>query len=272
MERIPRGSTTRFAPAPTGYLHLGHVRNAALVWGIARATAGRVILRIEDHDRQRRRPEFDAALLEDLAWLGFQPDAGPFRQSDDDAPYVDALGRLRAAGRAYACDCSRSTFAGWTTQHGHPWHGPGCPGGCRERGLDDRPARIMRLVLDAGEEAWDDLALGRRSGPVAAAGDPPARDRHGNWTYGFAVVVDDLCQGVDLVIRGEDLLDATPDQIRLGGLLGREMAARFLHHALILGPDGAKLSKASRDTGVRDLRTAGWTAQDVLAAATEHAT
>lgn len=271
LERVPRGATTRFAPAPTGYLHLGHVLNAALAWGIAEAVAGRVILRIEDHDRQRCRPEYDAALLEDLAWLGFMPDSGPFRQSDDDRPYAAVLERLRDEGRAYACDCSRSTFARWAADHGRPWSGSGCPGGCRQRGLGDDAGTIVRLVLGDGEEAWDDAAAGMRSGPVAAGGDPPARDRDGNWTYGFAVVVDDLRQGVDLVVRGEDLVDSTPDQIRLGRLLGRGAPPAFLHHPLILRSDGSKLSKAARDSGVRDLRAAGWTPRQVVDAALEHA-
>lgn len=225
------------------------------------------MLRIEDHDRQRCRPEFDAALLEDLDWLGFHADEGPIRQSDDDAPYRNALERLRADGLVYACDCSRSTFARWSAEHGRGWSGPGCPGGCRERALVDRPGRVLRLVVGDGEETWEDLVLGPRTSPVAASGDPPARDRHGNWTYGFSVVVDDLRQGIGLVVRGEDLLDATPDQIRLGRLLGRPEPQRFLHHGLILRPDGAKLSKSSRDTGVRDLRAAGWTRDQVISAA-----
>ena len=228
---------------------------------------GSVLLRIEDHDRQRCRSAYDAALLEDLAWLGFEPDDGPIRQSDDEAPYRDALDRLRADGLVYACDCSRSTFARWAAELGRGWFGPGCPGGCRERGLEDRPGRVLRLLLGDGDETWEDLVLGPRTGPVAAPGDPPARDRHGNWTYGFSVVVDDLRQGIDLVVRGDDLLDATPDQVRLGRLLGRPEPPRFLHHGLILRPDGAKLSKSSRDTGVRDLRAAGWTREQVISAA-----
>jgi glutamyl/glutaminyl-tRNA synthetase len=104
---------------------------------------------------------------------------------------------------------------------------------------------------------WDDLLAGRSGGPVAPAGDLVARDRHGGWTYGFCVVVDDLRQGVDLVVRGRDLLHATPSQLRLAGRLGRATGARFLHHPLIRRPDGSKLSKSSGDTGVRELRAAG---------------
>ncbi len=267
--RVPRGLRTRYAPAPTGHLHLGHVANALVVWGIAGATGGTVLLRIEDHDRQRCRPEYDAALLEDLGWLGFVPDEGPVRQSDDDATYRDALERLRAAGLVYACDCTRSTFATWAAEHGRPWSGPGCPGGCRKRALPGGESTIVRIALGDGAEEWDDLRLGPRSGRVAAGGDPPARDRHGNWTYGLSVVVDDLRHDIGLVIRGEDLLDATPDQIRIARLLGRPDPPRFLHHGLIRRGDGSKLSKSSSDTGVRDLRDAGWTPAQVREAADE---
>ena len=117
---------------------------------MARARGGRVLLRIEDHDRQRCRPEYDAALLEDLAWLGFVADAGPVRQSDDDAPYEAALERLRADGLVYGCDCTRSTFAAWAAAHGATWSGPGCPGGCRERGL---AGRVLRVALGGGRSA-----------------------------------------------------------------------------------------------------------------------
>ena len=224
------------------------------------AAVGRalVLLRVEDHDRQRSRPEFDDALLEDLAWLGFVADEGPVRQSDSDEPYASALARLRAGGLVYACDCSRVDFAGG------PFAGPGCPGSCRERPLEEGPGRTLRAALGAGREAWMDGLVGPMAGDVAERGDLPIRDRHGNWTYAFAVVVDDHRQGVDLVIRGRDLLDATAPQIRLARLLGRDAPPAFLHHPLIRKPGGAKLSKADRDTSVRDLRAAGATPAAVI--------
>ena len=252
---------TRFAPAPTGYLHLGHVANAIWVWGLAARMAGQVLLRIEDHDRTRCRPEYDAALLEDLAWLGFRGDLGPVRQSETDEPYLAALQRLRADGLIYGCDCTRSTFARWLKANGRVWSGPGCPGGCRER---DATADTLRVAIGGGIEAWEDRLVGPRAGAVADGGDPIVRDRDGWWTYAFSVVVDDLRQGVDLVVRGLDLLDSTPDQIRLGRLLGRETPPTFAHHPLILRPDGSKLSKAGRATGVREWRVAGETPADVI--------
>jgi len=250
---------TRFAPAPTGFLHLGHVANALFVWGVARATGARVLLRIEDHDRQRCRPEYAAALLRDLDALGLVADEGPVRQSDDPGPYLEALERLEVAGVAYACDCSRSTFAAWAAAHGRSWSGPGCPGRCRGRGLEPLTGRAIRIALGDATERWDDLRLGPSEGPVAPSGDMPARDRHGNWSYGFAVVVDDLRQGVDLVVRGEDLAPATPDQLGLARLLGRTEAPRFLHHPLIRKPGGAKLSKADGDAAIGARLAAGAT-------------
>jgi len=252
---------TRFAPAPTGYLHLGHVANAIWVWRLARETGARVLLRIEDHDRKRCRPAYDAALLEDLEWLGFVADDGPVRQSDDEGPYAAALDQLRREDAAYGCDCSRSTFEKWADDHARRWHGPGCPGGCRDRALD---GPVLRVALGGGSEAWMDLLVGPCTDEVAADGDVPIRDRDGNWTYAFSVVVDDLRQGVDLVVRGRDLLAATAVQIRLARRLGRTSPPTFAHHSLLRDADGRRLSKADGATGVRELRTVGMTAQEVI--------
>lgn len=234
-----------------------------------------MVLRIEDHDRQRCRPEFEAALLDDLEALGFVPDEppldsfrsgspSPYRQSDNGPAYAAAVAGLQARGLVYACDCSRTTFAAWAAAHGRRWSGPGCPGGCAMRGLADDDAGVAwRVALGDGEERWTDLVLGEVAGEPSAGGDLPIRDRHGNWTYALCVVVDDLRHGIDLVIRGEDLLDATPAQVRLARLLGRETPPRFLHHPLIRRPDGRKLSKADGATGVRELLAAGETPRDL---------
>jgi glutamyl/glutaminyl-tRNA synthetase len=271
---VSDGPTTRFAPAPTGRLHLGHLANAIHVWGLARKLGGRVLLRIEDHDRQRCRPEYEAALLEDLDRLGVTADrpstdelragVSSYRQSDNGAAYEAALEQLGRTTRVYACDCSRSTFAAWRSANGRPWTGPGCPGRCLDRGLDVRSPLTLRAALGAGDEAWDDLVLGARSGPVATDGDLPVRDRNGNWTYAFCVVVDDIRHGVDLVVRGEDLVDATPDQIHLARLLGRETPPRFAHHPLIRRPDGAKLSKADGATALGALLDGGRSREELF--------
>ena len=276
--------TTRFAPAPTGYLHLGHVANAVWVWGLARAHGGRVVLRVEDHDRVRSRPEYEAALLEDLEWLGLAPDLGspaelragpsPFRQSDRPAAYEAALRDLAGRGLVYPCACTRRRIAERT---GPPLPGEELryPGTCREGGVDPAATPVRRIRLERQEVPFTDLRLGPRTQvPADQCGDLLARDRDGHWTYQFAVVVDDLGSGlrlhgggvprIDLVIRGEDLLESTGRQIQLARLLDRPDPPAFLHHPLLLRPDGTKLSKSNRDTGVRDLRAAGWTPARVL--------
>jgi glutamyl-tRNA synthetase/glutamyl-Q tRNA(Asp) synthetase len=248
---------TRFAPSPTGYLHLGHVVNAIYVWGVARAAGGRVLLRMEDHDRIRCRPRYEAAILEDLEWLGFEPDEGlrPLvRQSDRARVYEEALERLRAAHHVYACDCSRKQMAGERYD-----------GRCRDRGLRDAPGCGLRVRIEPGTERFEDLLLGTiEQTPADQCGDLLLRDRDGHWTYQFAVTVDDMLQGITHVIRGADLLASTGRQLRLARMLGRIDAPEYLHHPLILKPNGEKLSKSSADTGVRELRQAGMTAADVI--------
>lgn len=271
---LPPSPVTRFAPAPTGYLHLGHLVNALYTWGLARLAGGRVLLRIEDHDRQRSRPAYEAALLEDLERLGLVPDEPPFaafraghtpyRQSDAGAVYAGALDRLRADGLVYACECSRATFAAYEAERGRPWRGIGCPGRCRDRQLPEDGGTGLRVAVGAGTERWVDLLAGPMADEPAAGGDLLARDRVGNWTYAFCVVVDDARHGVDLVIRGRDLLESTPVQLRLARLLGRAEAPRFLHHPLIRRVSGQKLSKAEGDTAVRALLEAGRTPAELF--------
>jgi glutamyl-tRNA synthetase/glutamyl-Q tRNA(Asp) synthetase len=248
---------SRFAPSPTGYLHLGHVVNAIYVWGAARAAAGQVLLRIEDHDRVRCRPEYEQALLEDLDWLGFRADDGRdplLRQSDEPAAYERALEHLRRTAAVYVCDCSRKDIGGKRYQ-----------GRCRTRGLQDGPGRGLRVAIAPGVERFDDLLLGRQEQvPADQCGDLLLRDRDGHWTYQFAVTVDDYRQHITHVIRGADLLSSTGRQIRLGRMLGRAEPPRFLHHPLILKEKGEKLSKSDRDTGVRDLRRSGLTPAEVI--------
>lgn len=254
---------TRFAPAPTGYLHLGHVVNAIFVWAHStpsrpapggRSGQGRVLLRIEDHDRQRSRPEYEAAILEDLAWLGFQGDGPIVRQSERDDVYRRALDSLRARGLVYACSCSRGDIASERY-----------PGTCRDRHLADDGRIGLRVRIDDTVEHFDDLRHGpQQQQPSAQCGDVLIRDRERNWTYQFAATVDDFVQGITHVIRGDDLLASTGRQIQIARLLGRETPPRFLHHPLIMRTADQKLSKSDRDTGVRDLRAQGWTAPQVI--------
>lgn len=267
---------TRFAPAPTGYLHLGHVVNALHVWGEARARGGRVLLRIEDHDGDRSRPEYEAALLDDLDWLGFAPDVYPTaafragrcdgRQSDRHAIYERAAAELRERGLLYACRCTRRDLQSAGDATGGveiPY-----PGTCRDLALPFDGDVGWRARLPADSVTF----LDRRHGPqiqtpAQQCGDLLIRDRRGHWTYQFVATVDDHLQGITDVIRGDDLLASTGRQILLGELLGRATPAVFAHHALVMKSPAQKLSKSDGDTGVRDLRRAGWSPDDVIAAA-----
>jgi len=237
------------------------------VWGAARAFGGRVVLRIEDHDRTRSRPEFETQILEDLEWLGCVADVQAPRQSDRGLRYAEALGRLAAAGLVYPCACSRKRVAEIAgSSEGEVRY----PGTCRGLDIDGALHQARRIRLAAECVSFVDLRLGPVDQvPADVSGDILARDRNGHWTYQFAVVVDDLDQGIDLVIRGEDILASTARQIQVARLLGREIPPRYLHHPLIHRPDGLKLSKANRDTGIRDLRALGWTPQRVLGAAAQ---
>jgi glutamyl/glutaminyl-tRNA synthetase len=259
---------TRFAPAPTGFLHLGHVVNALHVWSAARRQAGQVLLRIEDHDRQRSRLEYETAILEDLAWLGFRHDGELVRQSERDPLYHRALQRLIDRGLVYGCTCSRADILS-----GAGSREPGAaelryPNTCRGQNIPLGGGVGWRVVIEPGLERFDDQILGPQpQDPSEQCGDLLVRDRHGNWTYQFAVTVDDHQQRVTDVIRGQDLLASTGRQIRLARMLGRETPPRFAHHALIMKSATRKLSKSDNDTGVRDLRTQGWSAEQVLAKA-----
>ena len=241
---------TRFAPSPTGYLHLGHVVNAIFVWGVARAAGGRVQLRIEDHDRARCRPAFESACLDDLAWLGFVPDVGLtplYRQQDHNARYARALARLVALDRVYACACSRRDVGSERYD-----------GLCRNRGLRHSPGHGLRVRLDDLDETAMDLLHGTLTQrPAAQSGDVLVKDRAGQWTYQFAVTVDDLALDISRVIRGEDLIDSTGRQLAMARLLGRTSPPLFLHHPMIYSSPGVKLSKSAGDAGVRELREAG---------------
>ncbi|MCU1382342.1 MAG: hypothetical protein JWL71_1039 [Acidobacteria bacterium] len=296
-----RGIISRFAPAPTGFLHLGHVVNAVHVWRETRTRSGTVLVRIEDHDRQRSRPEFEAAILEDLAWLGFEADAPMVRQSERHDIYAHALDRLRRQGLIYACSCSRARIeAAPAAQTGSATNAAGAavprairkgpapiageadvaqafrpadaelwyPGTCRHRGLAEGAGIGLRVRLEPSLERFVDLRLGaQEQRPSDQCGDLLVRDRGGNWTYQFAATVDDMVQGVTLVIRGLDLLASTGRQIQLARLLGRADPPAFLHHPLIMRSADRKLSKADGDTGIRELRAAGWAPADVIARA-----
>jgi glutamyl-Q tRNA(Asp) synthetase len=280
-KRLPSTPITRFAPAPTGWLHLGHVLNAEYVWGVARSVGGKVLLRIEDHDRERCRAEFESGILDDLDWLGFAPDvyptsalrAGPSlgRQSNREAVYRAAVDALQSSGVVYACGCSRREILDQAAESRSSSFELRYAGRCRDRGLPLQDGYGWRVRLESAVEQFEDARIGvQRQDPSAQCGDLLIRDRPGNWTYQFAVTVDDWAQGIDLVIRGEDLLASTGRQIQLARLLGRERPPVFLHHPLIMKSPDQKLSKSDGANGIRDLRAQGWTAADVRRSAVAH--
>jgi glutamyl-tRNA synthetase/glutamyl-Q tRNA(Asp) synthetase len=245
-------------------------------WGVARARAGRVLLRLEDHDRGRWRPEYETQILDDLTWLGLVPDEestrrlrdGPssFRQSDNDLEYERALGRLRERDAVYVCQCSRKTIAEGLADEPDPVADElRYPGTCRALGLEPAPGRGIRVALSGEPVRFDDVRLGPiEQRPIEQCGDLLVRDPTGNWTYQFCVVVDDLRHGVDLVVRGEDILASTGRQILLREMLGAVERPLYLHHPLILGEAGEKLSKRAQSLAVRDLRSAGVAPEVVL--------
>jgi glutamyl-Q tRNA(Asp) synthetase len=267
LTTLPPRPVTRFAPSPTGFLHLGHVANAVWTWGLAQAAGGRVLLRIEDHDRGRSRPEFERAILEDLDWLGLKGNpVRPVRQSDHDTAYHRAVLTIGRRTRVYSCRCSRADIARRLAADGlTDVDELRYPGTCRELGLPLTEGLGIRAVLGPDSIAFVDARLGRqRQTPAEQCGDLLLRDATGNWTYQLCVVVDDARQGVNLVIRGEDLLPSTGRQILLARYLGRPVPPTFLHHPLILGADGEKLSKRDGATGVRELRAAGKRPEEIL--------
>lgn len=237
-------------------------------------TGAEVLLRIEDHDAQRSRPDFEAALLDDLDWLGFVPDRFPTlafragrcdaRQSDRAAIYAEVASTLLAHRLVYACRCSRQDLAAGESidaLDGERRYA----GTCRARNEQPGPGVAWRLRLEPAAITFEDLLTGvHLQTPSSQCGDVLIRDRLGNWTYQFAVTVDDLQQDIDLVVRGRDLLASTGRQIQIGGLIGRPTPARFAHHSLLMQSATQKLSKSDGATGVRDLRAAGWSAARVI--------
>ena len=238
----------RFAPSPTGPLHAGSLVAALASWLDARAHGGRWLLRIEDVDAPRCVDGAEALIAQQLAGCGLLPDAMPWRQSTRGAAYAQALAQLAAAGRIYACGCSRSDVAralraqGRAPEPGFELPYPGtCRGGCSRPG--GQRAQRLRLPDDA-RVRWVDRRLGERVEDVAATvGDFVLRRADGLWAYQLAVVVDDAAQGVTDVVRGEDLVTSTARQRLLQRALGLP-SPRYLHVALVHDAHGRKLSKS----------------------------
>jgi glutamyl-Q tRNA(Asp) synthetase len=268
---------TRFAPSPTGYLHLGHAASALFAARAAGAGNGRFLLRIEDIDPARCRPEFDLALREDLAWLGLAWEEPVRRQSEHLDDYRVALDRLGALGVLYPCFCSRKEIQAEIAAAGvapHETQDP-YPGTCRRRSAEERRARIdagepHALRLDsraalamAGSLRWHDRARGWIDADPAILGDAVLARRDAPASYHLAVTVDDHLQGVTLVTRGEDLFQATHLHRLLQALLGFD-PPDYHHHPLLRNEAGARLSKRDGAVSLRALRDAGRTPNEVV--------
>lgn len=277
---------TRFAPSPTGFLHLGHAYAALTAFETARAGGGRFLLRIEDIDRTRCRPEFERAIFEDLAWLGLAWEEPVRRQSDHFDDYAKALAALSERGVLYPCFCTRKDIADEIARADAAPHGPEgplYPGTCRAFDADTRARRIaegapyaLRLdVAKAMSAIGRDLTFEERGrGPSdetglqrvlpCLLGDVVLARKELPASYHLAVVVDDALQGVTLVTRGNDLFAATHIQCLLQALLDLPQP-RYAHHRLILDSLGKKFSKRDSSVTLAALRAAGHAPRDIRA-------
>jgi len=265
---------TRFAPSPTGHLHLGHVLHFTIVEDLATKFVADISFRLEDHDQSRCRPEFYSSIIEDLRWLGFKlpqkPESQLWRQSTRHLDYQIHLENLMSRNLVYACACSRKDVQAATDQnHGELRY----PGTCRERHIPfHTPNTALRLVMPDKIFTAKDHFLGQISGnPSEECGDMVVRDRLGQWTYQFCVVIDDLAQRINLIVRGMDLLASTARQQALREMLEPQSPdILFAHHPLIVNVAGQKLSKRDQSESIGALRAKGLSAQAVRDFAMSH--
>ena len=270
---------TRFAPSPTGLLHLGHAYSALFAEGLAKRAGGRFLLRIEDIDPVRCHQEFEDSIYEDLTWLGLKWETPVLRQSECMDRYADALASLENRGLLYPCFCSRKDIrdeiaAAPTAPHHGP-EGAHYPGICR--GLDPKDAEARRqqgsafaLRLDTQKAlasikaplTWRDPERGEFVAAPERFGDVVLARKDIPTSYHLAVTIDDDLQGVTLVSRGDDLLPATDIHRLLQELLGLSQP-RYHHHPLLTGADGERLAKRTRSLTIRALRESGKSPQDV---------
>jgi glutamyl-tRNA synthetase len=261
---------TRFAPSPTGDLHLGGAWTALASWALARSVGGRFVIRVEDIDTPRVVAGCEGRILEDLAWLGLHSDEVPCRQSERTELYEAALDKLMAEGRVYPCDCSRSEIARAASAP-HPGEEVVYPGACRDkdpgRPMKRDPAYRFRVLPD-DVVAFTDRIQGDFSSNIAGeAGDFVLRRGDGVFAYQLAVSVDDLAMGITDVVRGADLLGSTARQLLLMQTLACSRSPgwasrgiplpRYAHVPMVTGPDGGRLAKRDGPATVRELREGG---------------
>jgi glutamyl-tRNA synthetase len=258
--------TGRFAPSPTGELHLGSLRTALVAWLSAMAVGGRFIVRVEDLDRVTSSREHERRQLDDLSALGLTWESPVVRQSERFDLYGEAVARLQAGDRVYPCFCTRREIreaAG--APHGQPARYPGT---CRrlsaaQRSEHERSGRqpALRLAADDSPVEVTDRVLGA---VVGRPDDVVVQRNDGVFAYNLAVVVDDAAQGVTEIVRGDDLAPVTPSQVHLAAVLGLPAPA-YAHVPLVLGADGDRLAKRHGAVSLADLRAGGWTVDEVRA-------
>ncbi len=257
---------TRFAPSPTGDLHLGHAYSAVLAHAAARAGGGQFLIRIDDIDGSRSREEYVAASLADLAWLGLDWDGAPVRQSARLGDYAAALDTLRARGLVYPCFCTRADIAA-SLAAPHDPSGAVYPGTCRHLAAAERAQRMAgephcwrldtaRAVANVGALTWEEQGQGTRIADPQAHGDIVLARKDAPASYHLASTLDDAAMGVTHVIRGADLIAAT-DVHRLLQALFDLPTPLYRHHALVCGPDGKRLAKRDDAASLASLRAAG---------------
>ena len=272
---------TRFAPSPTGHLHLGHAHSALFGWRAAMDAGGRFLLRIEDIDPGRCRREFETALMEDLSWLGLEWPTPVRRQSEHLEDYRAALEQLDRLGVIYPCFCTRKEIEEEIARAGHAPHGPDgalYPGTCRALSAQEQADRrdagvpfalrlnVGRAVGMTGPLEWRDRRAGRVLATPEILGDVVLARKDVPTSYHLSVTVDDSLQGVTLVTRGEDLFHATHLHRLLQALLGFRVP-EYHHHGLLTNERGERLAKRDKAVSLRALRDAGKSAAEIRAMA-----
>jgi glutamyl-tRNA synthetase len=269
---MPGSARGRFAPSPTGAMHLGNARTALLAWLDIRSRRGTMLLRIEDLDRARIPAGAEQGVIDDLRWLGLDWDEGPIRQSERGDRYDAALEALLAAGRAFPCACSRADVArAASAPHAEDEDGPRYPGTCRGKPPAEIRARAAArgrapsIRFDGRRERidFDDDVCGHVVGDVEGVDDFVLRRADGVAAYQLAVVVDDAATAITRVVRGADLLRSTPRQIALHRALGTSAPA-FAHMPLLLTPGGERLAKRTRPASLASMREAGTTPEEIV--------
>lgn len=269
---IEPGTLTRFAPSPSGHLHLGHLVNILYTWGFAHRYQGKVILRIEDHDLERSKPEFSQSIRLDLNWLQLPYlDSPP--QSQRYPQYQTALETLHHHGVIYPCQCTRAMIKKYQNPQNLELH---YRGDCSNNQLDiqhlattDQPLDNIRIRVADGDYKFTDLLVGEQiHNPKLQCGDFSLRDRRGNFSYQFAVAHDDLRDQIDFVIRGMDIFPSTGRQIFLRSQLDPQAKPiHYLHHPLIIAEDGKKLSKKDFSKSIAEWRSEGASPQFLISLA-----